>query len=56
MVDLTDQSLAAGTPSPTANRERYHAHEARLERRASERATLLAARKKLAHSANLDPE
>ena len=39
---------APPAPEPTANRLRYAAHTARLERRASERAALLATRKGLA--------
>lgn len=35
-------------PEPAVNRLRYNAHRARIERRARERATLLAARKRLA--------
>ena len=37
-------------PEPAANRLRYAAHTARIERRARERAALLAARKRLADS------
>jgi electron transport complex protein RnfB len=50
MVEL--KAPAAGAQAPTAadNRERYHAHEARAQRRAEERAALLAARKKLARA------
>lgn len=39
-------------PEPAANRLRYGAHTARLERRANQRAALLAARKGLAHAAS----
>jgi Na+-translocating ferredoxin:NAD+ oxidoreductase subunit B len=52
MIDVTLEAVPAGVPSPAVNRQRYHAHEARLQRRATERAALLAARKKLA----LDPQ
>jgi hypothetical protein len=48
MVTLTVASVPGGPPEPLSNRERYHAHEARVQRRAAERAALLAARKKLA--------
>jgi Na+-translocating ferredoxin:NAD+ oxidoreductase subunit B len=40
--------LAPEPPSPADNRSRHEAHQARLRRRAEERATVLAARKKLA--------
>jgi Na+-translocating ferredoxin:NAD+ oxidoreductase subunit B len=56
MVDLTAHSAPEGAPSPSANRERYHAHEARVQRRAVERATLLAARKKLARDPHTDSQ
>jgi electron transport complex protein RnfB len=48
MVDLTAAAAPQGPPSATENRERFHAHQARDERRAAERAALLAARKQLA--------
>jgi electron transport complex protein RnfB len=48
MVTLTVASVPGGPPEPLSNRARYHAHEARVQRRAAERAALLAARKKLA--------
>jgi hypothetical protein len=35
---------------------RFNAHEERVARRATERAALLAARKKLAHSPDIDPQ
>ena len=54
MVDLTPQAVPEGAPSPAANRERFHAHETRLARLAAERAALLAARKQLARSPNVD--
>jgi Na+-translocating ferredoxin:NAD+ oxidoreductase subunit B len=55
MVELTAQEAAAEVPSPAANRQRYQAHEERVQRRADERAALLAARKKLAPSPAIDP-
>lgn len=48
MVELTCDSVPQGAPSPTANRQRHAAHQERAQRRADERAALLAARKKLA--------
>jgi electron transport complex protein RnfB len=51
MEAVSAASVPAGPPQPAASRQRYHAHEARVQRRAAERAALLAARKKLA----LDP-
>jgi electron transport complex protein RnfB len=48
MVDLTAAAAPQGAPSAAANRERHEAHQARVQRRAAERAALLAARKKLA--------
>ncbi|HTY93271.1 MAG TPA: RnfABCDGE type electron transport complex subunit B [Steroidobacteraceae bacterium] len=47
MVEVT-ATAPVGRPSPDENRERYQAHEARVRRRAAERAQLLAARKRLA--------
>jgi len=46
-------ALRYPTPEPDAraNRERFHAHKARIERRAREQAALLAARKQAAHLA-----
>ena len=55
MVDLTSEAAPQGAPSAAANRQRYQAHEARAQRRTTERAALLAARKKLAQTPNLDP-
>jgi electron transport complex protein RnfB len=52
MVDLSVEAAPAGAPLPLANRERYEAHQARVQRRATERADLLAARKMLARSPN----
>ena len=52
MVDLSHESVPAGAPSPTANRQRYEAHQERTQRRADERAALLAERKKLARSSD----
>ena len=54
MVDLTREAVPEGPPAPTANRERYHAHEERVARRAAERAALLVARKRLAHDPPAD--
>ncbi|HEY6453873.1 MAG TPA: RnfABCDGE type electron transport complex subunit B [Steroidobacteraceae bacterium] len=48
MVAITAESAPAGPPEPAVNRQRYHAHAARMQRLAAERATLLAALKKLA--------
>jgi electron transport complex protein RnfB len=48
MVAVTTQSVPAGPPEPSLSRQRFHAHEARVQRRAAERAALLAARKQLA--------
>lgn len=42
----------AGPPSPGDNRTRFEAREARIRRRAEERASLLAARKQLARAAD----
>jgi electron transport complex protein RnfB len=50
MVDLTVAAAPEGAPSAAANRERYDAHQARVQRRAAERAALLTARKKLART------
>ncbi len=51
LVPRSAISAASRPPEPAANRARYAAHVARTERRARERAELLAARKRLA-----DPE
>ena len=56
MVDLTSRAVPAGPPAPAANRQRFHAHEERVGRRAAQRATLLAARKRLAHSPDTEPQ
>jgi len=48
MVTVSAESAPGWPPEPAANRQRYHAHEARVQRRAAERAALLAARKQLA--------
>ena len=56
MVDLTSRAAPAGPPSPAANRQRFQAHEERVGRRAAQRATLLAARKRLAHSPDTEPQ
>ena len=55
MVELTAHAVPEGAPLPAANRRRFEAHEARVQRRAAERADLLAARKKLALSPNPGP-
>ncbi|MEJ0007376.1 MAG: RnfABCDGE type electron transport complex subunit B [Steroidobacteraceae bacterium] len=54
MVDLTVQMVPEGAPTADENRQRYQAHQARVARRAAERAALLAARKLLAHTRNID--
>jgi Na+-translocating ferredoxin:NAD+ oxidoreductase subunit B len=54
MVDLP-AAAAPQVPSPLENRERYHAHQARDQRRAAERDALLAARKQLARAPDNDP-
>ncbi len=56
MVDLDAVSVPAGPPSPAANRQRFHAHEERVGRRAAERDALLAARKRLAQTPDTDPQ
>jgi electron transport complex protein RnfB len=56
MVDLTAEAVPDGVSSPAANRVRFNAHEQRVARRAAERAALLAARKQLAHSPDIDPQ
>jgi Na+-translocating ferredoxin:NAD+ oxidoreductase subunit B len=55
MVDLSAQTVPAGPPSPAANRQRFDAHEERIGRRATQRAALLAARKRLALAPDADP-
>jgi len=50
MVDVSADSVPEGAPCAPANRDRYEAHQARLQRRAAERDALLAARKKLART------
>ena len=52
MVAVSAESVPAGPPDPRANRQRYAAHEARVQRRAAERADLIAACKQLA----VDPD
>jgi electron transport complex protein RnfB len=52
MVELSSESVPEGAPSPAANRERFDAHQARVQRRADERAALLTARKQLAHTSD----
>jgi electron transport complex protein RnfB len=44
-------SSAARIPEPALNRQRFEAHNARVERRAAERAAVLDARKQAAHTA-----
>jgi electron transport complex protein RnfB len=56
MVDLTAQNVPEGAPSAAENRQRYHAHEERIARRAAERAALLAARKQLARTSDTDAQ
>ena len=55
MVDLAAAPVPLEPPSAHDNRQRYHAHQARVERRAAERAALLAARKRLAQAPPGDP-
>lgn len=50
MVDLN--GAQAGPPAPLDNRVRFEAHEARIRRRADERASLLTARKQLARTSD----
>jgi electron transport complex protein RnfB len=52
MVDLNPAAVPEGAPSASENRERFQAHEARVQRRATERATLLESRKKMAPAAD----
>jgi electron transport complex protein RnfB len=47
-ISMIDLATAEGPPSAAENRQRYDAHQARDQRRAAERAALLAARKRLA--------
>jgi electron transport complex protein RnfB len=47
-ITLVPRPALPPPPAPTANRVRYAAHTARLERRARERSALLRARKRLA--------
>jgi Na+-translocating ferredoxin:NAD+ oxidoreductase subunit B len=56
LVELSAAVTPRQPPSPDENRERYHAHEARVQRRAAERAALLAARKKLAQAPRGEPQ
>jgi Na+-translocating ferredoxin:NAD+ oxidoreductase subunit B len=55
MVELTAAAVPQRPPTPQENRERYHAHQERVQRRAAERAALLAARKQLAAGPQEDP-
>jgi Na+-translocating ferredoxin:NAD+ oxidoreductase subunit B len=50
-ISMVDPSLAE-PPAASANRDRYEAHQARVQRRAAERDALLSQRKKLAPSAD----
>jgi electron transport complex protein RnfB len=50
MVDLAASPGPQVAPAPDENRDRYHAHLARVQRRAAERDALLAARKQLART------
>jgi electron transport complex protein RnfB len=43
---------ASPAPEPNLNRERFHAHNARLVRQANEQAAVLAARKQAARQAS----
>lgn len=47
-ISLVEPAAPQALPAPHQNRERYQAHQARVQRRAAERAALLADRKKLA--------
>ena len=49
MVRRDSLAEAPGEPDPLENRSRFVAHTLRLERGAAERATLLSARKQMAH-------
>jgi hypothetical protein len=49
-VDLSIEAVPEGAPTPAANRARFDAHQARVQRRADERAALLMARKQLART------
>ena len=55
-IAMVDLAASSAPPAPAENRERYHAHLARVERRAAERAALLTARKKLAQAPQGDPQ
>jgi hypothetical protein len=55
MLDLAASTDPAGPPIATENRQRYQEHGARIQRRAAERAALLASRKQLARAAS-DPQ
>ena len=48
LVDLDPAAVPGGAPEASDNRARYAAHQERVQRRASERAALLDARKQLA--------
>jgi electron transport complex protein RnfB len=55
-IAMVDLAAPPAPPAPDENRERYHAHLARVQRRAAERAALLTARKKLAQAPQGDPQ
>jgi electron transport complex protein RnfB len=55
-IAMVDLAASSAPPAPAENRERYHAHLARVERRAAERAALLTARKKLAQAPPDEPQ
>jgi len=50
-VDCIVMVPAAASPSASLNRQRFEAHQSRLERREAEQTALLAARKQAAHAA-----
>jgi electron transport complex protein RnfB len=53
MVPRGDLVDAPSAPEPSYNRERFHAHNARLARQADEQAAVLAARKQAARQTNI---
>jgi electron transport complex protein RnfB len=55
MIDAAAATRPQGPPAAQDNRSRYHAHQARLRRRAAERDALLAARKQLAQARPGEP-
>jgi electron transport complex protein RnfB len=48
-ISMVPRSALPSAPDPLENRARYIAHSTRMERRATEQATLLSARKQMAH-------